>query len=81
VPTGHFRVVANPARNPKFLAFDNKTCLSPFRYSAQCRSPSELVVRSQLGLDEACMRRDDLFFWLSLIWFVGVCGAAIWVYF
>jgi hypothetical protein len=26
------------------------------------------------------MSRDDLFFWLSLIWFLGLCGAAVWAF-
>jgi hypothetical protein len=25
------------------------------------------------------MNRDDLLVWLSLAWFVALCGAAIWV--
>ena len=25
------------------------------------------------------MDRDDVLFWLSLVWFVALCGAAIWV--
>ena len=27
------------------------------------------------------MNRDDMLVWLSLVWFVGLCGAAIWVLF
>jgi hypothetical protein len=27
------------------------------------------------------MDRDDVLFWLSLVWFVVLCGAAIWVIF
>jgi hypothetical protein len=26
------------------------------------------------------MSRDDLLFWLSLVWLVSLCGAAIWVF-
>jgi hypothetical protein len=37
----------------------------------------------------ACMKRHDLFFWkrndllfwLSIIWFVGLCGVAGWIFF
>ena len=27
------------------------------------------------------MNRDDLLIWLSLVWFVALCGLAIWVIF
>jgi hypothetical protein len=27
------------------------------------------------------MNRDDVLVWLSLAWFVALCGAAIWVLF
>ncbi|MBW8855918.1 MAG: hypothetical protein JF604_16735 [Bradyrhizobium sp.] len=27
------------------------------------------------------MTRHDLFFWLSITWLVGLCGAAGWVFF
>ena len=27
------------------------------------------------------MNRDNVLFWLSLAWFVALCGAAIWVLF
>ena len=27
------------------------------------------------------MNRDDVFLWLSIFWFVALCGAAIWVLF
>jgi hypothetical protein len=27
------------------------------------------------------VNRDDVLVWLSLAWFVALCGAAIWVYF
>jgi hypothetical protein len=27
------------------------------------------------------MNRDDVFIWLSLFWFVFLCGMAIWVIF
>jgi hypothetical protein len=27
------------------------------------------------------MNRDDVLVWLSLVWFLGLCGAAIWVLF
>ena len=27
------------------------------------------------------MKRDDVLVWLSLAWFVALCGAAIWVLF
>ena len=30
-------------------------------------------------LVEPTMIRDDVLVWLSLAWFVGLCGAAIWV--
>ena len=26
------------------------------------------------------MNRDDVFLWLSMVWFVGLCGAAIWAF-
>ena len=25
------------------------------------------------------MNRDDVFIWLSLFWFVGLCGLVIWM--
>jgi hypothetical protein len=27
------------------------------------------------------VKRDDVLVWLSLVWFVALCGAAIWVFF
>ena len=27
------------------------------------------------------MNRDDVLVWLSLVWFVALCGGAIWVFF
>jgi hypothetical protein len=32
------------------------------------------------GLAGAVMSRDDLLFWLSLFWFVGLFGAAVWAF-
>ena len=26
------------------------------------------------------MNRDDVFLWLSIFWFVALCGAAIWAF-
>jgi hypothetical protein len=75
-----FGFCLDPARNPKFLAFDNKTCLSPF---AIARGAAPLagtggVVSAWFG--RVRMRRDDLFFWLSVIWLVVLSGTAIWVF-
>jgi hypothetical protein len=41
-------------------------------------APSRL---NQHHLAEPIMTRDDVLFWLSLVWFVALCGAAIWVLF
>jgi hypothetical protein len=27
------------------------------------------------------MTRTDLIFWLSIVWFAGLCGAAVWALF
>lgn len=27
------------------------------------------------------LKRDDLFFWLSIVWLLGMCGAAGWAFF
>ena len=45
-------------------------------------APYRLVdgaVPAELLFGWACMTRDDLLFWLSLVWLVSLCGAAIWV--
>ena len=33
------------------------------------------------GVPTGFMNRDDVLVWLSLAWFVALCGAAIWVLF
>jgi hypothetical protein len=32
-----------------------------------------------LGLNTPSMKRDDWLILISLVWFVGLCGAAAWV--
>jgi len=68
------------ARTPKSLARNNKTGCgrSGNRISAaECRT-SRL---NQHYLVEPTMNRDDVLVWLSLAWFVALCGAAIWMLF
>ena len=60
------------ARNPKFLARDNRICVSALWYMAQATR--------QAGFAGACMSRDDLLFWFSIVWFLGLCGAAVWAF-
>jgi hypothetical protein len=33
---------------------------------------------SWLGRKRFAMKRDDWLFWISLVWFVSLCGAAAW---
>jgi hypothetical protein len=39
------------------------------------------IARQALGLgrNAPSMKRDDWLIWISLVWFVGLCGAAAWV--
>jgi hypothetical protein len=65
----------------------------PDRWRAITRLPGSLELRRraqasweltalQLGRPEHRMtRRDDLLFWLAIICFSGLCGAAVWVTF
>ena len=39
------------------------------------QSQDEVLV---VALNASPMKRDDLLFWLSLVWFAGMCGAAAW---
>ena len=68
------------ARTPKSLARNNKTGCgrSGNGISAAEYRPSRL---NQHHLAEPTMNRDDVLVWLSLAWFVALCGAAIWVLF
>jgi hypothetical protein len=36
--------------------------------------------RSHLFWLEACMSRDDLLFWLSIVWFAALLGALAWAF-
>ena len=68
------------ARPPKSLARNNKTGCGRSGNgisAAECRT-SRL---NQHHLVEPTMNRDDVLVWLSLAWFVALCGAAIWVLF
>jgi len=68
------------AMNNKSLARNNKTgcgCLGS-GISAADIAPSR---PNQHHLAERIMSRDDVLFWLSLVWFVALCGAAISVLF
>ena len=68
------------ARTPKSLARNNKTGCgrSGNGISAAEYRTSRL---NQHHLAEPTMNRDDVLVWLSLAWFVALCGAAIWVLF
>jgi hypothetical protein len=57
----------------------SQDCKSAVRYSLGiARNWSCAVVQH---LARACLTRDDLLFWLSLIWLVGLCCAAVWAFF
>jgi hypothetical protein len=43
--------------------------------------PSLTSRPDQHHLAEPTMNRDDVLVWLSFVWFVALCGAAIWVLF
>src|SRR5207245_3370269 len=57
------------AKTPNFLARDRKICISALRYTRAA---------PKLAFAGACMSRDDLLFWCSLVWFFVLTGAAIW---
>jgi hypothetical protein len=45
----------------------------------QDRGAGASVITSRLNQQRApTMNRDDVFLWLSIFWFVALCGAAIW---
>ena len=77
---GGFNRSAHLARTPKSLARNNKTGCgrSGNGISAAEYRTSRL---NQHHLAEPTMNRDDVLVWLSLAWFVALCGAAIWVLF
>jgi len=46
-------------------------------------APRSTALRGQTNIiwQNPTMNRDDVLVWLSLAWFVALCGAAIWVFF
>jgi hypothetical protein len=46
-------------------------------------APPSTALRGQTNIiwQNPTMNRDDVLVWLSLAWFVTLCGAAIWVFF
>jgi len=65
------------ARKPKLLARNNNNrCGCSGKASAPPLPTSRL---NQHHLAEPIVNRDDVLVWLSVAWFVALCGAAIWV--
>jgi hypothetical protein len=66
------------ARKPKSLAGNNKIGCG---CSGNASAPPSTARLNQHHLAKPTMNRDDVLVWLSLAWFVALCGAAIWVLF
>ena len=68
------------APKPKLLARNNKTWMRVFGSHS---APPSTALRGQTNIiwQNPTMNRDDVLVWLSLVWFVALCGAAIWVLF
>ena len=49
--------------------------------SVNASAPPSIAVRGQPTSSGKIMNRDDVLVWLSFVWFVVLCGAAIWVLF
>jgi len=65
------------ALKTKSLARNHKTGCS---WSGSASAPPSTYSRlGQHRLTAPTMNRDDALIWLSLFWFVALCGAAIWV--
>src|SRR5215813_12907759 len=47
------------------------------RAPRSCSQGSQSALRS---FPRSSMQRDDLIFWLSLVWFLFLCGAAAWAF-
>jgi len=67
---------AHLAPKTKLLARNNKTrCRCSGNPSATAGTASRLIQHPRAA---PTMNRDDGLFWISLIWFVVLCGAELW---
>ena len=66
------------ARTPKSLARNNKTGCGRSGNGISAAENRTLRL-NQHHLAEPTMNRDDVLVWLSLTWFVALCGTAIWM--
>ena len=66
------------APTPKSLARNNKTGCGRSGNGISAAENRTLRL-NQHHLAEPTMNRDDVLVWLSLTWFVALCGTAIWM--
>jgi hypothetical protein len=68
------------AQNPNLLAQANRTWLAVFRYG-RLGHPSKRNWRTMRIFQGCLMTRGDWLFLLSVVWFVGLLAAAVWILF